>query len=245
MNLAIDIGNTLSKMAVFRDGDIAEINRFSSLSVNTIESIFNKYPQIEKTIVSSVKNADPDVMNCIKSKSRIFIEFNETTKIPIENLYQSKSTLGKDRLASAVGANNILPNSNVLVIDMGTAITIDFVNSKNQYLGGNISPGLETRFKALHHFTGKLPLLQKNNQFEFMAKNTEDAIISGVQKGIIYEIDGYINDLKENYDDLKVILTGGDAIFFDKKLKNTIFVNSNLNFIGLNIILETNTTQWP
>jgi len=243
MNLAIDIGNTLSKMAVFSDGDITETYRYTDLSQKVIESIFNKYPGISKTILSSVKNVDPKLIDFIKLKSDLFIELNEQTKIPIDNLYHSKSTLGKDRLASAIGANNIFPNTNVLVIDMGTAITIDFVNNKNQYLGGNISPGLETRFKALHQFTGKLPLLQKKEQFDFLAKNTEDAIISGVQNGIIYELDGYINDLKYNHNDLKVILTGGDAIFFDKKLKNTIFVNSNLNFIGLNIILETNTTQ--
>ncbi|HRW62083.1 MAG TPA: type III pantothenate kinase [Bacteroidales bacterium] len=243
MNLAIDIGNTFSKMAVFSDGNITETYRYPEISENITESIFNDYPEIKKTILSSVKNIDPKIIELIKSKSKIFIELSETTKIPIENLYHSKSTLGKDRLASAVGANNIFPNTNVLVIDMGTAITIDFVNDKNQYLGGNISPGLETRFKALNHFTGKLPLLQKKEQFDVLAKNTEDAIISGVQNGIIYELDGYINHLKNNYDDLKVILTGGDAFFFDKKLKNTIFVNSNLNFIGLNIILETNTAQ--
>jgi type III pantothenate kinase len=172
-----------------------------------------------------------------------FIELNEYTDIPIENLYETKSTLGKDRLAAVIGANNIFPDSNVLVIDMGTAITYDFINTSKQFIGGTISPGMEMRFKALNHYTDQLPLLKKNENYQTIGKNTSEAIISGVQNGILFEIDGYINTLKSNYNDIKVILTGGDAIFFDKKLKNTIFVNLNLNFIGLNTILEHNKSN--
>ena len=243
MNLTIDIGNTRNKFAVFDKNEIVDIITDSELSISIVQNILTKYSNIENVILSTVKNIDSSIKSYLSSNLNYFMELDENSKIPVENLYKTKSTLGKDRLAAVIGANNIYPGTSVLVIDMGTAITFDFLNKNNQYLGGTISPGLEMRFKALNHFTGKLPLLNKNESYNIIADNTSDAIISGVQNGIIFEIDGYINSLKNKYDDLKIILTGGDAIFFDKKLKNTIFVNLNLNYIGLNKILEHNITH--
>jgi len=240
MNLTIDIGNTRSKIAIFKQNEITESITEKECSVSVLKDLFLKNPEIKSTILSSVKDINPEIIAFLKEKSSYFIDLNKDTPIPIENLYETKTTLGKDRLAAIIGANNIFPNTSVLVVDMGTAITFDFINNKNQYLGGTISLGLEMRFKALNQFTGKLPLLNKKEDYHIIAKTTEDAIISGVQNGIIFETDSYINKLRERYEDLKVILTGGDAIFFDKKLKNAIFVNLNLNFIGLNKILEYN-----
>ena len=240
MNLTIDIGNTRSKIAIFKQNEITEIITEKEYSVSVLKEIFLRNSEIKSTILSSVKDTDPEIITFLKEKSNYFIDLNKDTPIPIENFYETKATLGKDRLAAIIGANNIFPNTSVLVVDMGTAITFDFINNKNQYLGGTISLGLEMRFKALNQFTGKLPLLNKKEDYHIIAKTTEDAIISGVQNGIIFETDSYIYKLKERYEDLKVILTGGDAIFFDKKLKNAIFVNLNLNFIGLNRILEYN-----
>lgn len=241
MNLTIDIGNTRTKLALVKKSDLIEIFIKDDISVSTIQEILKKYPSVNKSILSTVRKIDPSIYSYLKSTFTHFVELSENTKLPIENLYKTKITLGKDRLAAVVGANNIFPNMNVLVIDMGTAITYDFINENNQFLGGNISPGLEMRYKALNHFTRQLPLLEKENDFELIGDSTKGAIVSGVQNGIIFEIDGYINELKNKLDELVTILTGGDAIFFDKKLKNTIFVNSNLNFIGLNRILEYNT----
>ncbi|MFO7827371.1 MAG: type III pantothenate kinase [Bacteroidales bacterium] len=240
MNLTIDIGNSRNKLAVFKGYEIIEVFIYNDLNTEIIQDIINKYPLIKRAILSTVRNLDISLMSFLQSSFEYFTELTEKTKLPIKNLYKTQNTLGKDRLAAVIGANNIFPDTNVLVIDIGTATTFDFINHKNQYLGGTISPGLEMRFKALHKFTGRLPLLEKNENFDLIADNTKDAIISGVQNGLLFEIDGYINTLKQKYDDLIVILTGGDAIFFDKKLKNTIFVNSNLNFIGLNKILEYN-----
>ena len=242
MNLAVDIGNTRNKLAIFNNNELIDYTILDQLSVNSIQS-FIAEKKIDQIILSTVKEINDNLTNYFQSNFSKYIELNEYTKIPIENLYKSKSTLGKDRLAAVVGANNIFPNKNVLVIDVGTAITFDFINDKNQYLGGTISPGLQMRFKALNHFTGKLPLLSKNENFNLIGDDTNKAIISGVQNGILFEIDSYINQLKKEHDDLKTILTGGDAIFFDKKLKNTIFVNLNLNLIGLNIILEYNKSR--
>jgi len=240
MNLLIDIGNTRNKFAISNHKNITDTVVRDTFSISVIKDILKEHPDIDAAILSAVKNTDRSVITYLKENLNYFIEFDEKTPIPIENLYQTKNTLGKDRLAAVIGAYNIYPNSNVLVIDMGTAITYDFINKGSQYLGGTISPGLEMRFKALNHFTDKLPLLEKNDSFQTIAKNTREAIVSGVQFGILFEIDGYINTLKTEYNDLKIFLTGGDAIFFDKKLKNTIFVNLNLNNIGLNTILEYN-----
>jgi len=240
MNLTIDIGNTRNKFAVFDKNEIIDIITDSELSISVIQNILTKYSNIETAILSTVKNIDSSIKSYLSSSLNYFMELDEKSKIPVDNFYKTKSTLGKDRLAAVIGANNIYPDTSVLVIDMGTAITFDLLNKDNQYLGGTISPGLEMRFKALNHFTGKLPLLNKNENYYIIADNTTGAIISGVQNGIIFEVDGYINSLKNKYNDLKIILTGGDAIFFDTKLKNTIFVDLNLNNIGLNRILEYN-----
>lgn len=241
MNLTIDIGNTRCKYAIIEKSDIIEVRIESDISLEHIREIVNNYPRVSKAILSTVRQIDFLIISQLESMFNAFVLLTEDTKIPIENLYKTKNTLGKDRLAAVVGANNIFPNTNVLVIDLGTAITYDFINENNQFMGGNISPGLEMRYKALHHFTRQLPLLEKENEFDLIADHTKGAIISGVQNGIIFEIEGYINLFNQKFDELIIILSGGDANFFDKKLKNTIFVNSNLNLIGLNRILEFNT----
>ena len=127
-----------------------------------------------------------------------------------------------------------------MVIDAGTAITYDFINDKNEYIGGNISPGLKLRFRALYHFTDKLPLMEPKNYNQLYGLSTEEAILAGVQNGMIYEVDKTIEKFKEFYSNLKVIITGGDAEFFDKKLKYSFFVHFNLVALGLNRILEYN-----
>ena len=165
-----------------------------------------------------------------------------STPIPIENLYLTKDTLGVDRLANAVAANSIFPQRNVLVVDCGTCVKYDFVNHKNQYLGGSISPGLQMRFKALNQFTGKLPLLKPEAHPSLIGDSTETAITSGVINGLVAEIKGVIKSYTSIYENLTVILTGGDASFFDKELKSNIFVEPNLTLIGLNEILRYNTT---
>jgi len=240
MNLSIDIGNTRTKLAIFDNESIVDTFVFNEINPRHIDEIKNRYADINKIILSSTKKTNTEFSTYLQTNFVNFIELTSNTEIPIENLYETKETLGKDRLAAVVGANNIFPETNVLVIDMGTAITYDFINSKAQYVGGTISPGLKIRYKSLNQHTENLPLLDVQEDFQFIGKNTKDAIISGVQSGIIFETDSYINYFKNEYENLKTILTGGDAIFFDKKLKNTIFVNLNLNFIGLNTILDYN-----
>jgi len=225
---------------LFEKQEISFSHKISSDDVFKIFDVLKDFKDLNHLIISSVVKLPDDFFKKIKAYASITVVLDEKTDLPINNNYESKSSLGKDRVAAAVGANTIFPNTNVLIIDAGTALTIDFVSESNEYQGGNISPGISMRFKALNTFTSKLPLLDKSDNFYLTAKNTNDAIISGVQNGIIFEIDGYIEQYKKKYADLKVILTGGDSFFFERKLKNTIFAKPFLTAIGLNRILEYN-----
>ena len=191
-------------------------------------------------ILSTTKHYSPELKQFLSENFNQFIELSHLTPIPIENLYETPETLGKDRLAAAVGANELFPDQNLLIIDAGTAITYDWVTEKNQYLGGNISPGLEMRFNALNQLTGKLPLVKPSSPFPELGRNTEEAIRAGVQWGILFEIEQYLENFNRNFKNLQIIMTGGDSKFFDKYLKKTIFVHFNLTLIGLNRILEYN-----
>ena len=239
MNLILDIGNTRIKIGLIQKEDIIFTKTLNRLTNDDLVNLFTDY-KINKAIISAVSEVDSTILDFIQSHTKKLMELNSDSPLPIEIIYKTKLTLGNDRIAAAVGANNIFPSSNVLIIDAGTAITYDFINNENQYLGGNISPGLRMRFHALHEFTHKLPLLEPLDNEMLTGNSTEQAIISGVQKGMIFEIDNYINEYQKKYPGCKIIMTGGDAIFFDKKLKNSIFVNLNLVTVGLNRILEYN-----
>jgi type III pantothenate kinase len=243
MNLCIDIGNTLAKTAVFSESSLEGKGNWAEIGPEEIDQVISTYPAITNVIVCSVKQPDPLLVGELKSRFARVIEFDENIPVPVKNMYKTKSTLGKDRLAAAVGANNIYPGRNVLVIDTGTAITYDVVDEFNRYLGGSISPGMSLRFRALHEFTRKLPLVRPGAEIRFPADNTEDAVSAGVQNGIIFEIESYICRLKKQFTNLEVILTGGDALYFDKKLKFTIFVDQNLILEGLNRILTYNVDK--
>jgi type III pantothenate kinase len=238
MNLTIDIGNTNIKIALFKNDKIIMTRIYEEFTVRQLNDLNNIY-KFRNVILSSVISSDFYIKD-LQLNLYNFVELTYKTPLPIKNLYKSPETLGNDRLAAVSGANKIFPNNTVLVIDTGTAITYDIITSNAEYTGGNISPGLKMRFQALNAFTKKLPLVSESEKFSDFSTTTEDAVISGVQKGIIYEIEGYIAEAGKKYNDLEVILTGGDAKFFDKMLKKRIFVEPNLIFIGLNTILEHN-----
>jgi len=242
-NLIIDIGNTRTKIALFNQHDLMFSVAIEQLTVDHLKMLKDEHPQLTQAILSSVKPVDDEILKYLSENFDVFIELDHQTELPIENLYQTPETLGKDRLAAAVGANELFPDQNLLIIDAGTAITYDLVSEKNQFVGGNISPGLQMRFKALNHFTGKLPLVSYSDEFQTIGKNTTDAIRSGVQNGILYEIAQTIELFNKNYQNLQIVMTGGDSIFFDKKLNYSIFVHFNITLIGLNRILEHNAKK--
>lgn len=240
MNLVIDIGNTRVKLAVFNDHDLMFNVPLEELKLDQLQLLLNEYPQLNKAILSSVRDYPDELRYFLRSSFDQFIEFSHLTPVPVTNLYQTPETLGVDRLAAAIGASYLFPGENLMVIDAGTAVTYDLITKNNEYLGGNISPGLNTRFRALHHFTGKLPLVSPQTEFQPLGRDTESAIRAGVQLGLLFEMEQTIQYFNTLYADLKVILTGGDAEFFERNIKNTIFVQFNLALFGLNKVLDYN-----
>ncbi|GAB1450888.1 type III pantothenate kinase [Draconibacterium sp.] len=240
MNLVIDIGNTRTKFSVFNRGEVLITVPVDEFMPKHIDVLQNDYPELKQVILSAVKEYSPKLKDALQTKFDQFIELDSNTPLPIENCYKTPETLGKDRIAAVVGGFDLYPGNNLLIIDAGTAITYDILNDKHQYLGGNISPGLEMRYKALHQFTGKLPLIEHRKFDKLYGTTTEEAILAGVQHGVVFEIDKAIDTFNDFYTNLKVIITGGDADFFDNKLKNSFFVNFNLTAMGLNRILEYN-----
>jgi type III pantothenate kinase len=244
LNLVIDIGNSLTKVAIFdAKGTIVQTIRLEGLSIAFLDDLKRSYPGLKKAILSSVADINEELLRFLKNEYDFFIEFDHHTAVPIKNLYESKETLGLDRLAAAVGSTTLFPRKDLLVIDAGTAITFDLIDSNNRFIGGNISPGLKMRFRALHEFTKKLPEIECAEHWPEIGKTTEEAIKAGVQNGMIFEIDGMIDHIRKNRPGCQVILTGGDSLFFDKKLKNTIFVKFEITLIGLNRILEYNAEK--
>jgi len=242
-NLVIDIGNTRTKIALFNQHDLMFNVPVEHLTVNHLRMLKDEHVQLDKAILSSVKKVDEEVLQFLREEFSNFIELDHQTSLPVVNTYETPETLGKDRLAAAVGANELFPDQNILIIDAGTAITYDLVSENNEFLGGNISPGMQMRYKALNQFTGKLPLVEYADDFELVGSNTTDAIRAGVQNGIVYEMNGTIEAFNRIYENLQIVMTGGDSIFFDKILNYTIFVHFNLTLIGLNRILEYNAEK--
>ena len=240
MNLIIDQGNTRVKCAVFNSNDVivfksVKLKRYAHRILNELPSTL----KIENVILSNTSLLDKSLMDQLRTYQH-FLHLDHSTKIPIVNKYGTPETLGKDRIAAAVGAWMKYPNENILFIDMGTCITMNFVNNKGWFLGGNISPGINMRFKAMHKFTANLPLAENVLNDEFIADTTVKALQNGAIKGTFREIDSFITETRNKFGEIKVILTGGDAFFFEKWTKNMIFVAPNLVMEGLNEILKYN-----
>ena len=238
MNLIIDAGNTQIKWAIYSDRQQIYRSSVPDWRGFNIESLIPQYKNIGSVIISSVRKIPQKTFFALNKNFPEIIELDYRLKLPVSIKYKTPETLGKDRIAAAVGGVNLFPGSPVLVIDLGTAITLDLINEKAEFIGGNISPGMNLRFKALKHFTDDLPLVTASLHPSLIGQTTIEAIQAGVQLGITYELDAYINTLINKYNGLRVILTGGDASVFVKNLKNTIFVVPDLVLDGLNIILE-------
>jgi type III pantothenate kinase len=209
--------------------------------MNELETIAKKYP-FKKAVISSV-NEDASLISEKISPVKTLV-VNNSTRLPFKNLYKTPETLGTDRIAAAAGAKTLYTQADCLAIDAGTCVTFDFIDAGDNYYGGSISPGISMRFKALHNFTARLPLVNKKERTELIGANTEESIQSGVMNGIASEVDGMIASYKSIYPELKVIICGGDAPFFETNLKQSIFAVPELVLIGLNRILEYNAAEF-
>jgi len=243
MLLAVDIGNTRIKVAVFEENTLLERFYFSSLDLQKeMRFILNKYKNATQVVVASVGNIPKEVFLEFESQASIHL-IGPNFPFSFKNNYSTPETLGIDRMVLANGAVLKYSNQNRLVIDAGTCITYDFIDENDNYLGGAISPGIQLRFESLHNYTAKLPLLSleslndQDSEIEkvpLIGNSTFEAINSGVINGVINEIQGFISQYEAVYPKFIIILTGGDAEFLAKRLKNTIFANSNFLLESLN-----------
>jgi type III pantothenate kinase len=238
MVLTIDVGNTRIKGAVF-EGDIAlECRVFSKEEIQkNIEIILKKYQKITHLVVASVGNVEKQVFLDFEKVLEVWFVSHEDS-FPFINGYATPKTLGIDRMVLAAGATLQFQGQNRLVIDAGTCVTYDFVDQYDVYLGGAISPGLSLRYEALHQYTEKLPLLEVTEPNFYIGKSTAESIHSGIVNGLTHEINGFVDEYSAQYSNFIIILTGGDSEFLAKRLKNTIFANSNFLLESLNQIFQ-------
>ena len=244
MNLLVDIGNTLVKCAVTEAGRVVAERRATELTAGMLDTLLAEFPA-QHAIVSSTRGRMPGAVALVRSRVADMLEFTQQTPVPIGNAYRSPGTLGLDRLAAAVGATVLCPGRNVLIVDCGTALTIDLVTADGVFRGGNISPGVRMRLEALHERTAALPACEPAGLPDddgapesLLGGTTEEAIVRGVMQSVAFEIEGYAARLERIFPDLCIIFSGGDAHFFEKRIKNTIFADHNPVYCGLDRILE-------
>ncbi|WP_158798565.1 type III pantothenate kinase [Pedobacter sp. L105] len=222
-NLVIDIGNTNSKIAVFNETVLVLFESLDQIDQDALIELLEKYSIVNST-VSSVKQDVSAIIAVLEAKTK-YIPFSTQVNTGVKNYYQSVVTLGQDRWAKVIAVHHAYPHQNCLIVDAGTCITYDLLNSTGEYYGGSISLGIHMRFEALNHYTGKLPLVKWDRELQSIPKgtDTDTAIINGVLQGVINEVEGFITLQNKENTDLKVVITGGDATFLLEQLKNSIF----------------------
>lgn len=239
--MVIDIGNSFSKVGLFDKNILIEYKEFKLFSVDDIKSFFSS-KTITNSIISNVSSYDKKVFEFLNTNSNLVL-FDAEIKLPFKNKYGSVETIGNDRIALVSQASRLYPDKNVLVIDSGSCITYDFLNDKNEYLGGGISPGLNMKLKALNNQTARLPLVKKTQIKYLIGKSTETSILSGVINGTLGEINYIIEEYKKRYKKIVIILTGGDLNFLFNHLKNGILADPKFLLSGLNILIELNKKE--
>jgi type III pantothenate kinase len=232
-SLIVDAGNTRVKCALFRGTEVQEIRVFGREELAGLKNYLQQYGHIPAIIASVLSDKETRWLRQLHSKALLF---GPDMKLPIDIAYETPQTLGADRLCNAIAAYHRF-GAAVLAVDLGTCIKYDLTDETGTYLGGGISPGLQMRFKAMHTFTGKLPLIDDVNAIGLIGKNTTDAMRSGVINGIHAELTGIIAGYRNLFPGLPVILTGGDAAHFDLSGINGIFADENLTLRGLQTTL--------
>ena len=243
IDLVIDIGNTRTKAALFREQELLVKEYWEKPTIVALNRLVYNH-NVKNIILSSTAAVPVPFENYINEKFG-YIRLDTHTPLPVKIQYKTPQTLGKDRIAAAVGATCLFPEEHALIIDAGTCITLDMITSEGVYLGGNISPGVTMRLQAMHHFTEKLPLLERSKwnqkpKTNLLGDSTENAMLNGAELGALLEVTSFMEKCRRRFKPLRVIFTGGDADFFVNKIKTKIFANPNLVLIGLNKILQYN-----
>jgi len=237
-DLTVDVGNSFIKMAVFQGDDVISFIRQDQLEAEDLIHLIEKY-KIQGISYSASGDDNPEVISFLKKHDKtVFLEHD--TPMPIEIMYETPHTLGRDRIAAVLGAQHMFPKENVLVIDFGTCVTMEVLTKEGHYLGGNISPGAQMRLDAMHHFTDRLPLVEINGDDDFIGRSTESAIRNGAVLGTILEVESFISRAKERFGDCEVVFTGGGAKYLIDKFEHTIHHEPMLLHRGLHEILKYN-----
>jgi type III pantothenate kinase len=236
--LCLDFGNTRMKCGVFVDGEFQEEQILENDHEDTIRMLLDRY-QPSRTILSSVIHHNPRMEELLRATTH-FHKLDHQSKVPVTTPVGKPETIGADRLALVVAAVTLFPGKNNLVIGLGSAITYNYINKDKEFIGGGISPGMEMRFRSLHEYTAKLPLVKADWNFPLAGYDTRTNILSGVILGMAKEIDGIIDAYEEKYDNFNVLMSGGDSSYFTRHLKSKIFADPYLIYKGLYAISEFN-----
>lgn len=240
MNLIVDIGNTRLKTALY-DGD--ELQEARTFDHKEDWEVFLKTVSFDRFIYAQVGKDHWQVKEALLLSNAEGVMMHQSIEVPFRNAYSSKSTLGLDRIALVAGAHFLYPQKNVLIIDMGSCVTYDFIDSQGVYHGGAISPGLQMRLRALHNFTAALPLVNYREQIALIGDSTENSILAGVVHGLVGEIDYFIKSYSSKFQTVSTLMCGGDGKYFESKIKEPIFAVPNLVLQGLNRILKHNVSK--
>ena len=238
VTLCFDFGNTRRKVAVFNHAEIHKGIILKDDSNETIQSLIDEFKP-NKSILSSVIDHNPVMEQLLAAQTR-FHKLNHLTKLAFTTPVGKPETIGADRLALTAAAVHFYPNRNNLVIGLGTCITYNFINKYHELIGGGISPGLEMRLKSLNYYTARLPLIEADSNVPLIGYDTATNILSGVVLGMVYEMDGFIDEYRRKFDNFNVLLTGGDIVHLASHLKSKIFADPDLIFKGLYAISEVN-----
>lgn len=241
MNLVVDSGNTSTKVAVMDGETTVREWRFDRFTQGDADAIIAGYSP-SKAIVASTGGDGERICAMLEGRVGFLLRMSPLTPVPIEIDYDTPETLGTDRIAAAVGAVEVYGAGDMLIVDMGTAITFDFVGG-GVFRGGNISLGVGSRFRALHDYTAHLPQCGITGIDGSLGRSTRTAIEQGVMRSVLYEIKGYADEFLQKNPQIRIIFCGGDAKCFVNRIKNAIFANCNMMYIGLNRILEYNATN--
>jgi type III pantothenate kinase len=236
--LCLDFGNTRMKCGVFVDGEFQDEQILENDHEDTIRALLDRY-QPSRTILSSVIHHNPRMEELLRATTH-FHKLDHHSKVPVTTPVGKPETIGADRLALVVAAVTLFPGKNNLVVGLGSAITYNYINKDNEFIGGGISPGMEMRFRSLHEYTAKLPLVKADWNFPLAGYDTRTNILSGVILGMAKEIDGIIDAYQEKYDNFNVLMSGGDSAYFIRHLKSKIFADPYLIYKGLYAISEFN-----
>lgn len=231
ITICLDFGNTRQKMAVYNNKSLVAVHILPNLESATIQELLVKYAP-NKAILSSVINHPPDLITTLQQYTQLHI-LSSQSKLPITTPVGKPETIGADRLALCSAAVGLFPNHHCLVIGLGSCITYNFVNKFQEFLGGSISPGMLMRFKAMNQYTALLPIVPAEHQFPLIGYDTKTNLQSGVLLGLAKEIEGIISLYQEKYLELKVLLTGGDALFFKEHINKPFEFVDDLLFKGL------------